>query len=167
MKKKSVLALSLWASAFAGGYLAYDYAIDQRFAYAEEKREEVRKGLNHAEDLATAFRQVGKVVEPSVVSIEVRKRATMPVQGNRRQAPPQLDEDMLRRFFPDRDRDGEPDLPRGFEEFDFGDPDSAPRGRRHRQRRHHGILRRQGLYRHEQPRRRRRRGNDDHPPRRS
>ena len=125
MKKKSVLALSLWASAFAGGYLAYDYAIDQRFAYAEEKREEVRKGLDHAEDLATAFRQVGKVVEPSVVSIEVRKRASL-VQGNRRQAPPQLDEDMLRRFFPDRDRDGEPDLPRGFEDFDFGDPDSAP-----------------------------------------
>ena len=123
MKKKSVLALSLWASAFAGGYLAYDYAVDQRFVFAEEKREEVRKGLTHAEDLATAFRQVGKVVEPSVVSIEVRRRASMPVQGGRRGP---IDEDMLRRFFPDRDRDGEPDVPPGFDDFDFGDPDSVP-----------------------------------------
>jgi serine protease Do len=122
MKKKSVLALSLWASAFAGGYLAYDYAVDQRFALAEEKREEVRKGLTQAEDLSTAFREIGKVVEPSVVSIEVRKRASMPVQSRRQ---PQMDEDMLRRFFPDRDGDGEPDLPRGFEDFDF-DPDSTP-----------------------------------------
>src|SRR5204862_8151565 len=104
----------LWGSAFVAGYFGYNYARNTQFARAEEKREEVRKGLEHAEDLATAFRSVGKVVEPSVVNIQVKKKA--PVSANRR---PRLDE--LRRFF--RNRDGQPDLPEGFELPDEGDLD--------------------------------------------
>ncbi len=74
---------------------------------AQEQREEIRKGLTHAENLASAFRQVGKVVEPSVVNINVRKKA-----ASAKKMP--FDDDMLRRFFPDRNGDGEPDLPDGF-----------------------------------------------------
>jgi len=55
------------------------------------------------------FREVGRVLEPSVVNISVTKT----VNGTSR-AP--LDEDMLRRFFPDRDGDGEPDVPPGLRE---------------------------------------------------
>ena len=66
---KRFLSLTLAASAFGFGYLGYNYTQNRSFALAEEKREEVRAGLAHAEDLATAFRSVGKVVEPSVVNV--------------------------------------------------------------------------------------------------
>lgn len=61
------------------------------------------------EDLASVFRHVGKTIEPSVVKIEVKKK----VPGANAGGLP-FDDDMLRRFFPDRDGDGEPDLPPGL-----------------------------------------------------
>jgi serine protease Do len=99
------------ASAFAGSYFGYNFYQDRQFAWAEEQRAEVQKGLAHAEDLASAFRNVGKVVEPAVVKIDVRRKALPVGNGGKRTAP---DEDLLRRFFPDRDGDGEPDVPEGF-----------------------------------------------------
>jgi serine protease Do len=104
-KKKTFLSLTLAASAFGLGFWGFNYSQERNFALAEEKREEIRSGLEHAKDLASAFRGVGKVVEPSVVNISVRKKApdirTLPI-----------DPDDLRRFFPDRNGDGDPDLPR-------------------------------------------------------
>ena len=64
------------------------------------------KEMEHLEGLASIFRKVGKSVEPAVVNISVRKSA-------KSARPPGYD-DMLRRFFPDRDNDGEPDVPEGF-----------------------------------------------------
>jgi serine protease Do len=63
------------------------------------------KEQEHLEGLASLFRKVGKSVEPAVVNIKVEKR----IKTSR---PPGY-EDMLRRFFPDRDKDGEPDVPEG------------------------------------------------------
>src|SRR5439155_11009959 len=52
---------------------------------------------------------VGKALEPAVVNIQVHKT----VKGAVHRSLP-FDDDMLRRFFPDRDGDGQPDLPEGF-----------------------------------------------------
>src|SRR5436853_188755 len=83
---KRFLSLTLAASTFGFGYLGYNYTQNRAFALAEDKREEVRAGLSHAEDLATAFRNVGKVVEPSVVNISVRKKGpdirSLPIDPN-------------------------------------------------------------------------------------
>src|SRR3954462_3324778 len=103
---KRFLSLTLAASAFGFGYLGYNYTQNRSFALAEEKREEVRAGLSHAEDLATAFRSVGKVVEPSVVNIQVRKKGP-----DIRSLP--IDPDDLRKFFP-KGPDGEDLVPKNF-----------------------------------------------------
>ena len=103
---KRFLSLTLAASAFGFGYLGYNYTQNRSFALAEEKREEVRAGLSHAEDLATAFRSVGKVVEPSVVNIQVRKKGP-----DIRSLP--IDPDDLRKFFP-KGPDGEDLIPKNF-----------------------------------------------------
>lgn len=117
-RKRTLLTLALWGSAFVVSYFGYNWTLDQQFAQAQEQREKVREGLAKVDDIATAFRNVGKIVEPSVVQIQVNKKAR--VGGG--QHPP-FDPDQLRRFFPDRDGDGEPDLPPGFEDFD---PEDMP-----------------------------------------
>jgi serine protease Do len=81
---------------------------DVRFARAAAEVQTSREQLAHAEDLATVFREVGKAVEPSVVNIDVRKT----VKGVSRSLP--FNDDMLRKFFPDKNGDGEPDVPEGF-----------------------------------------------------
>jgi serine protease Do len=105
--RKTAVGMAVWGSAFAAGYLGYSFSQDQRFAWAEEQRQEVRAGLAHAEDLAAAFRNVGRVMEPSVVKIDVVKK-TLTAKNQ-----PRIEEE-LRRFFPDLDGDGEPDLPENF-----------------------------------------------------
>src|SRR5438105_3742405 len=95
---------------------------DVQFARAEQQVEATRKQLEHVEDLAAVFRDVGKVVEPSVVKIDVRKT----IKGNPHQLP--FSDDMLRRFF-DRENNGgngdngggegeTPELPGGGEGFE-------------------------------------------------
>src|SRR6476469_8937893 len=104
---KRFLSLTVVASTFGFGYLGYNYTQNRSFAQAEEKREEVRNGLSHAEDLATAFRNVGKVVEPSVVNIQVRKKGP-----DVRSLP--IDPQDLRKFFPNVPDDELPNLPKNF-----------------------------------------------------
>jgi serine protease Do len=99
MTGSAVVGTALVASLFATGLVK-----DVQFARAEQKVENTREQLAQVEDLATVFRNVGKVVEPSVVNITVTKSA-------RANARLPFDEDLLRRFFPDRDGDGEPDMP--------------------------------------------------------
>jgi len=99
MTGSAVVGTALVASFFATGLVK-----DVQFARAEQKVENTREQLAQVEDLATVFRNVGKVVEPSVVNITVTKSA-------RANARLPFDEDLLRRFFPDRDGDGEPDMP--------------------------------------------------------
>ncbi len=113
---KRFLSLTLAASAFGFGYLGYNYTQNRSFALAEEKREEVRAGLSHAEDLATAFRSVGRVVEPSVVNIQVRKKGP-----DVRSLP--IDPQDLRKFFPNVPDDELPNLPKNFRNPKNSSPD--------------------------------------------
>ena len=109
--RKSIAALLFGGGSIAGFVIAGAAMNNVRFANAAEQVQATREQLNHVESLATVFREVGKVVEPSVVKLDVRKTGG----GANRQLP--FDEDMLRRFFPDTDGDGQPDVP---EDFDFG-----------------------------------------------
>ncbi|MGE5611577.1 MAG: trypsin-like peptidase domain-containing protein, partial [Bacillota bacterium] len=106
-RRKSLVTLSLWVLGMVLAYVAYQFTLNQQFARAQEQRDQLRASLGKADDLAATFRTVGKIVEPSVVSIDVRKK--LPVQRQRG-----MSDDFLRRFFPDRDGDGEPDVPPGL-----------------------------------------------------
>ncbi len=113
--KTSVGTGLLAASLAVGGYVGGTYLVQtSQFAAAQEKVEATREQLAQIEDLATVFRHVGKTIEPSVVNIMVEKK----VAGVHRVMP--FDEDTLKRFFPDNDGDGEPDLPPGL------NPDDSP-----------------------------------------
>ncbi len=72
---------------------------DVKFAQAQAQVEPTRQQIANIQDMAAVYKAVGKAVEPSVVSLEVRKTAQ------------QIDNPMLRRFFPDRNGDGQPDMP--------------------------------------------------------
>jgi serine protease Do len=85
-----------------------------QYARAAEDVEVARQQLATVQDLANVFKTVGRVVEPSVVKIDVHRTVRTAV----------ADEDMLRQFFPDRDGDGEPDIPEEFRRFHT--PDSTP-----------------------------------------
>lgn len=63
------------------------------FAQQEHQVQTTREELKTVNDLSTAFRNVDKVVEPSVVQIQVRKT----IKGVAGQLP--FDDDLLRRFF--------------------------------------------------------------------
>ena len=74
MTGSAVVGTALVASFFATGLVK-----DVQFARAEQKVETTRDQLAHVEDLASVFRNVGKVVEPSVVNITVNSALTTPV----------------------------------------------------------------------------------------
>jgi serine protease Do len=100
----------LAAALVGGGYFGGTYLLETaQFAHAQQQVEATREQLAQIEDLATVFRHVGKSVEPSVVNIIVEKQ----VPGMRQPMP--FDDETLRRFFPDNDGDGEPDLPPGLD----------------------------------------------------
>ena len=109
--RKSIAALLFGGGSVAGFVVAGALVQDVKFAHAAEQVQTTREQLSHAEGLSTVFREVGKVVEPSVVMLEVRKTSG----GPNRQLP--FDDEMLKRFFPDTDGDGSPDVP---DDFDFG-----------------------------------------------
>src|SRR5437764_12484857 len=92
---KSVASLLIAGGAVGAWFGGQTLVRDVAFAQQQREVETSREQLSTANDLTTAFRNVGKVVEPSVVNIEVRKT----VKGNRRMNIP---DDMLRRFFRDR-----------------------------------------------------------------
>jgi len=76
-----------------GGYMLGRPLLDRvEFARAEQQVDLTRQQLSTVQDLSTVFRQVGKVVEPSVVKINVTK-----VIHNTRQNSPMQD-DQIRRW---------------------------------------------------------------------
>src|SRR5687768_13835843 len=109
--RKSMAALFLGGGTLAGFVVGGATVQNVKFAHAAEQVQTTREQLSHAEGLSSVFREVGKVVEPSVVMLEVTKTGG----GANRQLP--FDDDMLRRFFPDTDGDGQPDIP---DNFDYG-----------------------------------------------
>jgi serine protease Do len=98
----AVLSSAAVAAGFFGGATLLDRV---QFARAESQVEITRQQLAHVEDLSSVFREVNKVVEPSVVKIEVTKT----VKADR----PDIDENLLRRFFPDA-----PDMPDQGKEYE-------------------------------------------------
>jgi serine protease Do len=124
--RKSVAALVIATGAsgvwFGGSALVHNVA----FAEQERKVETTRDQLATTNDLSAAFRNVGTVLEPSVVNIQVRKT----VKGGAGGLP--FNDDLLRRFFrdrnnnnenPDKDKDnegGEGDDGQGFEQVGTG-----------------------------------------------
>jgi serine protease Do len=108
--KKSAAVIAIGGVSIAGWSVGSNLVDNVRFAHAQDVVQQNRQDLATSESLSTVFRKVGKAVEPSVVNIQVLKKAGG-ASGNR--ALP-FDEDMLKRFFPDRDGDGKPDLPEGF-----------------------------------------------------
>ena len=109
LKKKTMTAVLAAAVGVGGFMFGNGYVRDAQFARAQEQVQTSRAELARAEDLASVFRHVGKAVEPSVVNIRVSKAVT----GNVHRSLP-FDDETLKRFFPDRDGDGEPDVPEGF-----------------------------------------------------
>jgi serine protease Do len=109
--KQGIAAVAVAAAATVALFVGDSLVRDVKFARAQEAVQATRDQLARVEDLAAVFRDVGQVVEPSVVQLEVRRDTRMAM--NSRDLRP-FDDDLLRRFFPDLDNDGEPDLPDGF-----------------------------------------------------
>src|SRR5258708_5474621 len=99
-KTMSVVVLS--AVGAAGILFGNGLFHDAQFARAAEQVQSSKEQLAKAEDLSSVFRNVGKAIEPTVVNIQVHKT----IKGAVHRSLP-FDDDMLRKFFPDRDGDGE------------------------------------------------------------
>ncbi len=100
--RKAFGTVILGGAIAAGTFFGSGLFRDVQFARAEEKVQTSRQQLATATDLATAFKEVGKAIEPSVVKIDVHKT----VKGISSNLPGGED-DLLRRFF------GRGGLPRG------------------------------------------------------
>jgi serine protease Do len=103
---KSVAGLLVAGGAAGAWFGGQTLLRDVAFSAQQREVETSREQLATANDLTTAFRNVGRVVEPSVVNIQVRKTVKNAIgRGN-------LPEDMLRRFFrngplPDQENPGD------------------------------------------------------------
>ena len=116
--RKAVAVLAAGAASVAAGVVGLNLVKDVQHARAREEVELSREQLATVQDLSGVFRSVGKAVSPSVVHIVVQKN----VKTGPHALP--FDDDLLRRFFPDRDGDGKPDVPEGF--GDGSGPDDLP-----------------------------------------
>lgn len=92
---RSFLAVAvLCAASGVAGIVGYNLVQNVEFARAAQEVQATRQQLNHAEDLSTVFREVAKVVSPSVVRIQVTKK----IEGFHSENPFENDP-MFRRFF--------------------------------------------------------------------
>jgi len=107
--KNSLAAFTIGGASIAAYLVGSSFVQNVKFARAAEEVEVTRQQLATVTDLSNVFKAVGKAVEPSVVNIQVRKT----IKGVSNRVLP-FDDETLRRFFPDRDGDGEPDLPPGL-----------------------------------------------------
>ncbi|CAA9414014.1 MAG: HtrA protease/chaperone protein [uncultured Phycisphaerae bacterium] len=119
--KKPAAYLGIAAVSAAGALMGNGLLKDAQLARARDAVEAARSQLASADagEMSAVFRNVGRVMGPSVVNISVKKGA----KTGRRALP--FDDETFRKFFPDRDGDGEPDLPEGF--GDGSGPDDMPR----------------------------------------
>jgi serine protease Do len=116
--RRALVVLALSTASVTAGWLGYEGFLNAQFAHAKEQVEATREQLNKAEDLATVFRSVGKVVEPSVVNINVHKT----IKGVSK-----IDPDLLKRFFP-RDENGQPLSPDDQLDDNMGDMEQVGTG---------------------------------------
>ena len=92
--RKSLAGLGLGVALSAAYLVGGSLVKDVQFAHAQAQVEATRQQIANIQDMAAVYKAVGKAVEPSVVSIDVRKTMA------------QTDNPMFRRFFPDRNGDG-------------------------------------------------------------
>ena len=116
LKKKLTSAFVLSGVAVGGWMAGSGVVADVQFARAQAQVQTSREQLSTAHDLSSAFREVGKAVEPSTVRIDVRKSVKGAIS---RALPFGENDELFRKMFPDRDGDGQPDLPEGFGEREF------------------------------------------------
>jgi serine protease Do len=102
--RRALAVLALSGASLVAWFGVNSLVADVRFARATQEVESNRTELAKVQDLGNVYRQVAKVVEPSVVKIDVRKTVR---GGNRRL---QLIPPEWRGLLPDTDGDGEPDL---------------------------------------------------------
>jgi serine protease Do len=95
--RKSLAGLGLGIALSATYFVGSTFVKDVQFAHAQQQVDATRQQIANIQDMAAVYKAVGKAVEPSVVSIDVTK---------------QVDAATMRRFFPDRNGDGQPDMPR-------------------------------------------------------
>src|SRR5687767_8629570 len=112
--QKLTSAFVLSGVAVGGWMVGSGVVADVQFTRAQSQVQTSREQLATAQDLSSAFREVGKVVEPSTVRIDVRKT----VKGVSRSLPFH-DDELFKKMFPDRDGDGEPDMPEGWGDREF------------------------------------------------
>jgi S1-C subfamily serine protease len=107
--KKPAAYLGVAVLSAAGALAGNGLLRDTQFARARDAVEAARSQLATADvgEMSAVFRNVGKVMDPSVVNIAVTKGA----KTGRRALP--FDDETLRRFFPDRDRTANPTCPTG------------------------------------------------------
>ncbi len=102
---KRVLSMAVIGAAGAMTFTVGSSLVkDVGFARAEQQVELAKEQLKTLDDLSSAFKKVNKAMEQSVVHLRVEKKSRASARI------PELDDEMLRRFF-DRDGDGQPDLP--------------------------------------------------------
>jgi len=99
--RKPMTVLALAAACAGAGFAGFDLFQNNQFAHAEQRVEATREQLSSVNDLASVFKSVNKVMEPSVVSIEVTKTVR---GGDAAAIPEQL------RPFMDPDGDGAPNI---------------------------------------------------------
>ncbi|HMO25484.1 MAG TPA: trypsin-like peptidase domain-containing protein [Tepidisphaeraceae bacterium] len=110
VRRMGVVALALTLA--LGTYSGINWLVrDVSFARAQADVEHARRALANVQDMAEVFKTVGRAVEPSVVNIQVMRRVSS-VSGPGGMP---FDDEFLRRFFPDRDGDGRPDVPEQVE----------------------------------------------------
>jgi len=106
-------------AAVAGGYFGGRPLLEKiEFSRAEADVQNTRQELSTIEDLSTVFRHVGKVVEPSVVEIQVYKTVKESRLG--------MGDDQLRKFFGEH---GMPDMPGFGNNNDDNGDNAAPEQR--------------------------------------
>lgn len=108
--KKPLTFVSVGVLSAAAALIGTQWVPSLQFAHARDAVETARHELavTDVSQMSTVFRKVGKVMEPSVVNILVHKSA----KTGKAALP--FDDETLKKFFPDRNGDGEPDLPEGF-----------------------------------------------------
>lgn len=107
---------TLCAVSGIAGIVGYNMVEDVQFAHAAQQVEATRQQISHAEDLSTVFREVSKVVSPSVVKIDIEKK----IEGFHSWNPFQ-DDPMFRRFFGPNG----PNMPPGANGDDNGDDNGS------------------------------------------
>jgi serine protease Do len=109
--RRAVAILALSGASLAAWFGVNSLVHDVQFARATQEVDATRAQLATIQDLSGVYRQVAKVVEPSVVKIDVRKT----IKGGRRALiPPQF-----RQFFPDNGNDNGEDDPQSSPEDDL------------------------------------------------